>query len=298
MQEIISELAERLAWARDETKTLPTLVGLSLKTTFALTPWTTWTLIGLIRHHKRQQWLAEIVQYRLHADLEAIAQAGSMGHPDGPQSGLVPGLTDWEYYFHGTGCCLTHRGTGEAIDVDFFDETADWFDDFFFVRYLASLKSPEYAEQRLLDLHSSVKTIVLAWNELVELGLLERRPHGKAVRLAFPSDSFDAEFECIESVWQDKSKQLRIAIAMGDWVLVENLSDDSGTLKAAQEQVVALREARSARLVRLFESDNQPHLALLALGELKVRCYTISYRRFLRARLRGPFRWHWKSFST
>jgi hypothetical protein len=37
-------------------------------------------------------------------------------------------LPEWEYYFHGKGCCLTHRVTGEEIDVDFFDDSAEYFD--------------------------------------------------------------------------------------------------------------------------------------------------------------------------
>src|SRR4051812_3923281 len=68
-------------------------------------PWDTWALVGLVRHRERQLWLGEVVATRLNGSLPEIAHMGALGHPEGqPQSGLVPGLTEWEYYFHGKGC--------------------------------------------------------------------------------------------------------------------------------------------------------------------------------------------------
>src|SRR5687768_1553581 len=65
-------------------------------------PWETWALIGLVRHRQRQLWVGEVVVTRLNGCLPEIADMGALGHPpDLPQSGLVPGLTEWEYYFHG-----------------------------------------------------------------------------------------------------------------------------------------------------------------------------------------------------
>src|SRR4051812_29391440 len=73
-------------------------------------PWETWALIGLVRHRHRQLWVGEVVTTRLNGSLPEIARMGALGHPEGlSQSGLVPGLPEWEYSFHGKGCCLTHR---------------------------------------------------------------------------------------------------------------------------------------------------------------------------------------------
>ena len=78
-------------------------------------PWETWTLIGLVRHRERQAWVAEVIGTRLKGSLPELAAAGAFGHPQGvPQSGSVPGLPEWEYYFHGRGCCLTYVMTGWA----------------------------------------------------------------------------------------------------------------------------------------------------------------------------------------
>src|SRR5438132_3130949 len=101
-------------------------------------PWQTWTLIGLVRHRKRQLWVAEIIRTRLGASLTDLARLGALGgHPEGvPQSGPVPGLPEWEYFFHGTGCCLTHKVAGDSIDVDFWEDSAEYFDTFFYTNYL------------------------------------------------------------------------------------------------------------------------------------------------------------------
>jgi hypothetical protein len=91
-------------------------------------PWATWTLIGLARHRRRQHWVEQVMRTRLGGDPEALATCGALAHPGSiPQHGLVPGLAEWEYCFHGIGCCLTHRVTGESIDVDFHGDSAEYF---------------------------------------------------------------------------------------------------------------------------------------------------------------------------
>src|SRR5262249_16697384 len=110
-------------------------------------PWETWLLFGLVRHRRRQLWVKEIVSTRLKGDPALLSRLGYSGHPENlPQSGLVPGLPEWEYYFHGRGCCLTHRVTGEAIDVDFYGDSAEYIDRWFYTNYLKSLKKPEPVE--------------------------------------------------------------------------------------------------------------------------------------------------------
>src|SRR5271166_1169778 len=113
-------------------------------------PWETWTLIGLVRHRERQLWVADIIRTRLRGAPSDLAAVGALGHPEGvPQRGPVPGLPEWEYYFHGRGCRLTHKVQGDEIDVDFWEDSAEYFDTFFYTRYLESLRHPEPAEQRL-----------------------------------------------------------------------------------------------------------------------------------------------------
>jgi hypothetical protein len=93
-------------------------------------PWEAWTLIGLLRHRERQLWVANIIR----------TMQEQVDPEDLPQQGSVPGMPVWEYHFHGNGCCLKHKVNGEVIDVDFWDDTAEYFDTFFYVNYLKSLR--------------------------------------------------------------------------------------------------------------------------------------------------------------
>jgi len=112
-------------------------------------PWNTWTLIGLTRHRQRQHWGAEIVRNRLQGDLTNLAVMGALGHPESiRQNCPVPGMPDWEYFFYGRGCCFSYKVNGDSIDVDFWDDSADYFDTFFYENYLKSLRQPELTEEQ------------------------------------------------------------------------------------------------------------------------------------------------------
>src|SRR5580704_13201575 len=88
-------------------------------------------------------------------------------------------LSDDPYYFHGRGCCISHKIDGDAIDVDFWDDSAEYFDTFFFKKYLESLRRPQPPEQRLRELHPSARAVTIAINDLIALGALTPLPdHG------------------------------------------------------------------------------------------------------------------------
>ena len=140
-------------------------------------PWETWTLIGLVRHRERQLWVADIIRDRLRGIPADLAAIGALGHPEGvPQSGLVPGMPEWEYYFHGCGCCLTHKVEGDEIDVDFWDDSGEYFDTFFYTKYLESLRHPEAPEERLRELHCSTRPVRIAVDDLIVIGGLTPLP--------------------------------------------------------------------------------------------------------------------------
>jgi len=111
--------------------------------------WAFWTLVCLHRHLDRQKWVGFVVESRLKGDLQQIGYAGAFGHPEAsPQSGDVPGEPEWQYYFHGCGCCLTNKATGVSIDVDFTREAGtDKIDRFFYSNFLLSLSNPEFPER-------------------------------------------------------------------------------------------------------------------------------------------------------
>ncbi|QDU21923.1 DUF6896 domain-containing protein [Urbifossiella limnaea] len=187
-------------------------------------PWETWTLIGLARHRGRQFWVADLVRTRLRGAPTDLAAAGALGHPEAvPQLGPVPGMPEWEYYFHGRGCRVTHKVDGESIDVDFYGETAEYFDTYFYKNYLESLRRPEPPEERLLALHPSPRTISLAIASLLAAGGLtpfegrDSHPYRLADGVIDALDAIDA----FCAAWEDPSRRPRLAALIGDWPAAE-----------------------------------------------------------------------------
>jgi hypothetical protein len=241
-------------------------------------PWATWTLIGLVRHRRRQLWVAEVVTDRLGGDLEAIAHMGAFGHPaDRPQHGLVPGLTDWEYYFHGKGCCLTHRGTGEAIDVDFFERSGEYFDVFFYLRYLQSLRNPEAPEARLIALHPSSQAVRLAVSHLLEAGMLVPRegrgeyPFRIAEEVLEREETIDAF--CVS--WGSPDRRVWPAALVGDWPAAHELAlglGDQSLIDLTAGRAAGCRSLRCRELLTHWGDEERRGEVLLALDDLEAAC--------------------------
>jgi hypothetical protein len=180
-----------------------------------------WVLIGLVRHRERQNWVLDLVRSRLRGGATRLARMGSLGHPEGvPQSGPVPGLPEWEFYFHGRGCCVSHKVRGDAVDVDFFDDTADHFDTYFYVRFLKSLRRPEPPEARLLTLHPSVRPVTIAFTDLTDAGALvceggPDRPRPPRLPAEVLDYAEDVRRFC--DLWGDPNRRLWLAAVIGDW---------------------------------------------------------------------------------
>jgi hypothetical protein len=183
-------------------------------------PWETWTLIGLTRHRARQLWVADIVRTRLRGSPDDLAAVGALGHPEGvPQLGPVPGMPEWEYYFHGRGCCLTHKVDGDRIDVDFYGDTAEYFDTYFYKNYLDSLRSPGPPERRLRELHPAARAITLPIADLLAAGALtpldgrDSHPYRIADEVIAALDAIDA----FCAAWEDPKRRAWLAALVGDW---------------------------------------------------------------------------------
>jgi hypothetical protein len=184
-------------------------------------PWETWALIGLVRHRERQLWVAEIIRNRLRGDTPNLAALGALGHPeDVPQSGSVPGMPDWEYFFHGRGCRITHKVDGDAIDVDFWDDSAEYFDTFFYKNYLDSLRRPELPEQRLRELHPSARAIAIAIHDLIVMGALTPLPgrDSHPYRIADDVLASLGAFAEFCTAWAVPERRIWLAALVGDWL--------------------------------------------------------------------------------
>jgi len=180
-----------------------------------------------------------------------------------------------EYYFHGCGCCLTHRTTGESIDVDFFDDTGDWVDTFFYLCYLKSLKQPEYVEQRLIELHPSYDPLVIAFDDLQREGALVNYEDRNAFKLAGASEGLCDVIDAFSRLCDDPSKRMLASLAVGDWPKADELVTEQYGLDRGQLRhlAAAYREARIEKLLALQthrESSNQALWGLIDIGAPQV----------------------------
>jgi hypothetical protein len=236
-------------------------------------PWETWTLFGLVRHRERQLWVADVVRIRLGGSPLDLSRLGALGHPAVPQSGPVPGLPAWQYYFHGKGCCLTHRVTGEQIDVDFFEDSAEYFDLGFYEKHLKSLRSPEPPERRLLDLHPSVQPIRLAAEGLLAAGMLAPLPgrEGYPFRLSEAVLRHEGEITAFCERWADPASRLWLAALIGDWPAAHEealRAGDTALATLSGERAEQCRELRRQRLLRDLRQERLASAALLGLADL------------------------------
>lgn len=247
-------------------------------------PWETWTLIGLVRHRERQLWVAEIIRTRLGGDLHELSALGSMGHPPGEGVGSVPGLPEWEYRFHGIGCCITHKVNGDRIDVDFHEGSGEHFDTYFYAWYLDSLRKPQPVEQRLRALHRNRNGVRFAIDDLLAAGALTKRTaNGRELppHLAEEILSCQGTIEAFCRLWESPEQRLWLAALVGDWPAAR----EAAAGRAEVDPVIAANAELCVQLRRqrlLKESGYAAADALFALAELG------DADEFLDAAFRGP----------
>ncbi|MFT3683715.1 MAG: hypothetical protein QM783_02115 [Phycisphaerales bacterium] len=226
-----------------------------------LSPWAMWLLLALIRHQERQRWVGRIVEARLGVNLADLSAAGNLLRLPVKEAGLVPGQPEWEYLFHGPGCCLTHRVTGESIDVDFYNASADWVDQFFFIGFLKSLTQAAPVERRLIELHPHLESLSIAFDELCDAGFGEFRDGRRTMRLSPATDGLLAAVERINTIGADPRLAPHVCRHLGDhlpskhWPSLDNAPDVS-------------LASRTKRLARLFADPKSRRVALLAFSDL------------------------------
>lgn len=235
-------------------------------------PWETWTLIGLARHRGRQIWVANLVRNRLRGAPSDLAAVGALGHPEGvKQLGPVPGIPEWEYYFHGRGCRVTHKVDGTEIDVDFFDDSADYFDTFFYKNYLESLRQPEPPEQRLRELHPSARAITHAIEDLLKAGPLtplegrDSHPYRLSDQVLDAADAIDT----FCAAWASSERRLWLAALIGDWPAANEAADRPELAGITAPRAAWCFEMWWQRLRRELDVPFKGADALQALADLK-----------------------------
>jgi hypothetical protein len=123
-------------------------------------------------------------------------------------------MPEWEYFFHGGGCCISHKIDGDVIDVDFWDDSAEYFDTFFYKNYLDSLRRPE---QRLRELHPSTRAVTIAVHNLIALRALTPLPGREAhpYRIADEVLAFDGAVAAFCTAWAARNRRVWLAALVG-----------------------------------------------------------------------------------
>ena len=254
-------------------------------------PWETWTLIGLVRHRERQLWVADIIRTRLRGAPSDLAAVGSLGHPEGvEQLGPVPGMPGWEYYFHGRGCCLTHKVDHIEIDVDFYDDSPEYFDTYFYKNHLESLKRPEPPEARLRELHPSARAITIAIGDLLAAGALMPLE----ARDSHPYRLADVVLEAIDAIevfctaWALPERRLWLAALIGDWPAANEAAVGRPDAKATTANRARMcNELWWERLRRQLDVPFKGADALQALADLNAPDIDARLEQALRGPLSG-----------
>jgi hypothetical protein len=249
----------------------------------APSPWLVWPFLALLRHLPRQRRVGAIVRDRLPGGGGFLDDSASYsGHTERPRRGIVPGLPGFRYDFHGRGCRVTDEATDETIDVDFYEGSSDYFDPYFVIEYLASLRHPEPIEARVIALHPRLETLTLAFDSLLAAGLLVRHPRHHVFRLADAALASIAAASALTERWNDAVARPWIAAALGDWPLVAELVPGDESLRQRARRTVA---ERVADLEISLEAPARGAHALLALAAVstadQLRCY-------LTTRLQAP----------
>src|SRR5262249_37888766 len=152
---------------------------------------------------------------------------------------------------------LTHRVSGEQIDVDFSADHAEGFDFYFYLNYLRSLREPPPPERRLIELHHSLDALRLAFDELCHDGLLTTDASCRAPRLTPESLGHLDQIEVFCTRWADPAQRLWLAGRVGDWLAFRDaLPETDASLRfLAGERADALCRDRRTSLVARFEEE-------------------------------------------
>jgi hypothetical protein len=145
------------------------------------------------------------------------------------------------------------------------------FDFYFYLNYLRSLPEPEPPERRLFELHPSLESIRLAFEELCAHGLLIRDDQCRAPRLSEEVLRHEGAVNDFCAALAEPSRRAWLAGVVGDWPATRVLlgsTADSPLAALAGERSAALRRDRIAQLVTGFDQGGDQRVVLYALADL------------------------------
>src|SRR5262249_54882907 len=157
----------------------------------------------------------------------------------------------------------------------FYDDSAEFFNVYFYEWYLESLRNPEMPERRLLELHRSLEPIPIAFNRLRASGALVPMPDHDSHPLRV-SDEVLAHENTIDEFcdkWEDccRSDELGeavwLAALIGDWLAADEMAEGQPEIQQITgPRAEKCREIRRKQLLQ--ETGSTASNALYGLAEL------------------------------
>ena len=236
-----------------------------------LSPWEVRVLFALGRRLKCQEWVGKVVVENLGGNLDDIASGGYSGHPKHlAGKGLVPDLVAWEYCFHGVGCHLTNRVTGESIDVDFVDGGSRHIDPFFYTNDLGTLGSSVFPEKSLSQRTESADAWQADIAPLVATGWLLWDNY----RLTFDPariqilELLDPLIERINNQRTPTIETAQLLCSLGDVVSAAELLKERCPKELSMSAEATKQTRLGVLMGRISGSEREARYALQALDEL------------------------------
>ena len=152
--------------------------------------------------------------------------------------------------------------------MDFWDDSADYFDTFFYTNFLRSLRRPEPPEQRLLELHPSRRSLSIAVADLLAAGALNPLPGRDAHPYRLSGAVLDRarEIETFCAAWAGPGNRPWLAALVGDWPAAHAAGTGDGPEAITAPRAARCRDLRRHRLLR--ETGPRAEDALHGLADL------------------------------
>lgn len=240
-----------------------------------VSPRATWALLGLVLHEERQKWVAGIAKTKLADQLESMSICDA--HVE--ETGVVPGLTEWEYHVGKSEVGLKNRMSGETIYEDLAEGTGELIHSCHYSSWLASQKNPSFVEKRLHALNPCSEILGLSFYELLEYGFVDLNRRGR-IRLTPPARQWRDQIMQLSERCNSQDRRIQAAAALGDWLLLrECVGDIDWVIRRVEEH----RNDQTDRLLDLLEYPDTRLNAMHALMEINAPVGRAIIRSELRA---------------
>lgn len=207
-------------------------------------PQVSWTLMGLVHYRQRKLWAWRVLRERLSAQLSRPRKAWVTLKDvlEGVQTGIVPGLPDWEYHLDGNDSHLIHRGTGEDIHIDALNGP-ELIPEEWFIQNFHAHRAPGPAEQRLRRLFPHRAGCLFALDMLRKTCLLHPSDEENEFELCGKVTAYADDMAAFLSRWgQADAPEQRVWLAawIGDWLAAHEAATVSGNTR-----LIALTASRA-----------------------------------------------------